>query len=116
MATRKRPEWARRTLVALERAGLSERDLVRIAGAKQSKICRWLDGDETQSFSGIKALVAVSDATGASLHWIMTGEATNALQDKAQISRIRASVCRNPIVDFEMARAVMRRDDLEAWS
>lgn len=112
---RKRPEWARRMLVALERAGLTERDLVRIAGAKQSKIGRWLDGDETQSFSGIKALVAVSDATGASLHWILTGE-TNALQDKAQVARIRASVCRNPIVDFEMARAVMRRDDLEAQS
>jgi hypothetical protein len=34
----------------------------------------------------------------------------------ARIARIRESVCRNLIVDFKIARAVMRRDNLEACS
>jgi hypothetical protein len=110
MTTRKRPEWAKRIITALGRSGLAEVDLERIVGAPRRKIARWLAGADVRSIGNIDALIAISDATGASMNWIVTGEETNALKDKVRIAQIRECLCREPIVDIEMARAVMRPD------
>lgn len=114
MSAQKRPEWAGRVITALERAGLSEADLPEIVGASRAKILRWLADGNSPYFSRRDALAKVSKATGATCDWILAGKEFDPLRDKASIARIVERTCNRPVVDIEMARAVMRRDVREA--
>jgi hypothetical protein len=104
MATQKRPEWAKRTIAALERSGLAEGDLERIVGARRSWVARWLDGANVRSSCKISALIAVRNATELSMDWIVTGKETISWRDKAHVAQIRERLCREPVIDIEMAR------------
>jgi transcriptional regulator with XRE-family HTH domain len=99
-----------RIMAALEGSGLAESDLERVVAARRSWVARWLEGANVRSSREIEALFAVRLATGVSLDWIVVGKETNALRDKARVAQIRGCLCREPVVNIEIARAVMRPD------
>jgi hypothetical protein len=110
VAAKKRPAWAKRMIAALEGSGLAESDLERVVGARHSWVARWLEGANVRSSREIDALIAVSVATEVSMNWIVIGKETNALWDKARVAQIRGRLRREPVVEIETARAVMRPD------
>ena len=110
VAAKKRPAWAKRIIAALEGSGLAESDLERIVGARHSWVARWLEGANVRSSREIEALFAVRAATEVSLDWIVVGKETDDLWDKARVAQIRWRLRREPVVNIEVARAVMRPD------